>query len=972
MPDTQMKAQRKQAARRRRGLMLIGCTIALQQGVCSGQDSGAVTIGGVTYDHVDPGEPFVEAPRRPQDWKPPEPTAAQKSAGMIAYVTIDPGDYKPDRIPRQQEHVKALSAFLTQGEYEPVWFGVYGLDDLRDIEVTVEMAEVPLEVEVRHLHFWPQRTGWSHRTWYMTPELLLPCRDGKKTVPAKDGLLEERPFDLRAGGTAAFWLTLRTDSKAPAGTYQVVVTISSEGRPPLTLPLKVEVLPFGLRRPEDRHWMLYGDPEESNNFGGARWKLMSDEQLLTMLRDFARHGITGLVDVRIKVDLSDMKSGKVGVDVTEFKRIAALCRQAGLPGPYVCSADVHLWHIHQALGLAKDGFDANRPWPEALKSGVTAVARAVTAATCDIPRRWYYHGMDERDSRHKYAIQDFQCWRAGGVKTFATSGDLSFMSQAGIDVPCFHPGALETEEKARALRQFCAKGGREFWWYGTGCYSNPVNQEAEMFSNRYGAGYLFWKTDAKAQVCWTFARMNEDPFNDFDGMRDNTAGPKDAATAYARLKEPRDWGSYQETIPTIAWESLREGVDDYRYLYTLTTAISRARTSNSSAARDAASRAKIAVDALLSRVPWMNAINADRAADPNFNVRQMQRIRRAVADLILELEAAMSGEKAPRAKLPQANAALVIQVTESNPSPATSLPRIRVLPGQRPPKIDGILNDPCWQQASVASGFRYNASGRRADPLTFARMSYDENALYVAFDCREPAMGKLVAKQHGHDASTYLDDCIELFVAGDASGKYIHVVANTNGSIYDAVGLDPTAWDATIETKVATEAGGWTIELALPWKDLSRAGVVKSSRMSVNFCRSRYAAGAEQYSAWSAMPDTFHDHQHFGIALVQGAPALAKPPLQIPGSVSFVSSTRPVEIPFNVKIDSTQCAGGFKIRIQTETGGAPLIVELPAKPNEQRSIDLDIRGRTTLQISLLDASGKSACPTVTHIIFASP
>ena len=70
-------------------------------GAVHARADGPVTIGGVTYEAVDPGEPFTEAPRLEQDWAAPEPTAAEKASGLIAYVTPDAGDYKPYRIPRQ-------------------------------------------------------------------------------------------------------------------------------------------------------------------------------------------------------------------------------------------------------------------------------------------------------------------------------------------------------------------------------------------------------------------------------------------------------------------------------------------------------------------------------------------------------------------------------------------------------------------------------------------------------------------------------------------------------------------------------------------------------------------------------------------------------------------------------------------------------------------------------------------------------
>jgi len=41
-----------------------------------------VTIGGVSYDTVDEGEPFVELPAPAQDWAAPKPRMAESRAGM--------------------------------------------------------------------------------------------------------------------------------------------------------------------------------------------------------------------------------------------------------------------------------------------------------------------------------------------------------------------------------------------------------------------------------------------------------------------------------------------------------------------------------------------------------------------------------------------------------------------------------------------------------------------------------------------------------------------------------------------------------------------------------------------------------------------------------------------------------------------------------------------------------------------------
>ncbi len=243
---------------------------------------------------------------------------------MLAYVTSDAGDYKPDRTPKAEEHAAKLSAFLAQGQTEAVWVGVYGLADLPGLSATVDLKGAPLGVDVRHLHFWPQRTGWSSRQWYMTPELLLPCANGTEMVPATHGILEQKPFDLKRGETAAFWFTFTAGADAKPGVYQATVTLSSAGKASLTLPLTVEVLPFKLDRPRDKQWLLYADT--------FRWPAMSDAQVLAELRDFARHGITGLVEMPLgSEDLTQLKAGGGHLQCCSLQAPREALRRGGHP-----------------------------------------------------------------------------------------------------------------------------------------------------------------------------------------------------------------------------------------------------------------------------------------------------------------------------------------------------------------------------------------------------------------------------------------------------------------------------------------------------------------------------------------------------------------------------------------------------------------------------------------------------------------
>jgi hypothetical protein len=100
------------------------------------------------------------------------------------------------------------------------------------------------------------------------------------------------------------------------------------GKAALQLPLAVEVLPFKLQRPPDRYWLLYGDDQ--------RWMTMSEAQILAEMRDYSRHGMTGLISIGLGTpDLSHLKEGKVTYDASTYRRWTGLGRDGGLPGPHV-------------------------------------------------------------------------------------------------------------------------------------------------------------------------------------------------------------------------------------------------------------------------------------------------------------------------------------------------------------------------------------------------------------------------------------------------------------------------------------------------------------------------------------------------------------------------------------------------------------------------------------------------------------
>lgn len=842
------------------GLLVVCCTVTVWA------QTAAVTIGGVSYERIDPGETFTEGARPAQDWTPPAPTAAEAAAGMMAYLAPDPGDYRPYRLPRPQERTDRLQAFLTPGEDEAVTCGLYTLADLKGLTVSVDLKGAPVTVDIRQEHCWPQRTGWRSRQWYMTPELLLPCAGGKKTVPLRRGVLQEVPFDLAARQSQGLWLTLTAPDTAKPGRYNATVTVTSAGKQPLTLPLSIEVLPFKLQRPADRYWLLYGD--------AGRWTGMTDKQILGELRDYARHGMTGLIEIGLGTpDLSRLKDGKVTYDCSTYRRWTTLGRQGGLMGPHVIGSP----GANAVRDVVAPGADLEHgEWPAAVKEGVRTVARAAVDATRDLPR-WYYYGVDEPTGENTYAIQDYQAWHDGGAPTYATFYVPSFLEKASafLTAPCFVVGLVSAEKSAAEAREACEKTGAEFWWYGTGSYVNPFPQEGFMFHNRYGAGLLFWKSGAKAEASWTFCRPHEDVFNDFDGSLQNGAEPKDQCTAYPHMLKPDDWTTYQGALPTIAWESLREGKDDYLYLFTLTTLIKQARASNKPAAAQAATDAQAMLDGLVNGVAWVNPMGP-----VGFETNRLQQVRRMVADRIVTLQRVLAGQAYNPATQPGRSFDLIVRTTAAPRK--SSLPVLPIAKALAAPVVDGTLDEACWQQGAVADNFVDISNCAPAKLHTTARVMADERALYVGFDCPEPAMAEVAAKVKDHDGTVWMEDGVELFVAGAARRPYAHLIVTTANVLLDEVNQDAQAWNPKLQTAVAKSPNGWSVEIAVPWSELAAAGIKREPMMTLNFGRSRYTHDDPQpHTGWSCTYSGFHVPERFGLGLLQQGP-LALTGIQLP------------------------------------------------------------------------------------------
>ncbi len=66
---------------------------------------------------------------------------------------------------------------------------------------------------------------------------------------------------------------------------------------------------------------------------------------------------------------------------------------------------------------------------------------------------------------------------------------------------------------------------------------------------------------------------------------------------------------------------------------------------------------------------------------------------------------------------------------------------------EHPPTIDGVLDDPCWQDAPQATGFIDERSGELTQSQSVGRLVYTDKAIYLGVYLYDEMPDKIVARQ---------------------------------------------------------------------------------------------------------------------------------------------------------------------------------------------------------------------------------
>ncbi|MCH8292673.1 carbohydrate binding family 9 domain-containing protein [Candidatus Poribacteria bacterium] len=208
------------------------------------------------------------------------------------------------------------------------------------------------------------------------------------------------------------------------------------------------------------------------------------------------------------------------------------------------------------------------------------------------------------------------------------------------------------------------------------------------------------------------------------------------------------------------------------------------------------------------------------------------------------------------------------------------LRKIEAVQTNSPPKIDGKLDDSCWQKAAQTGEFIQfqPLSGEPASQQTKVYLLYDENRLYIGFECFKDDMNNLAANSTQRDSFFFSDDHVEVLVDTYLDGRNCYAFAlnplgtqtdrriTNEGANVRRGGSNPgsaISWDCDWDGRAAKYEDRWTAEFSIPFAEL-RFPKKNNPHVAwgINFWRNDESREEEQ--SWVDLADRQYAVSRFG------------------------------------------------------------------------------------------------------------
>lgn len=189
-----------------------------------------------------------------------------------------------------------------------------------------------------------------------------------------------------------------------------------------------------------------------------------------------------------------------------------------------------------------------------------------------------------------------------------------------------------------------------------------------------------------------------------------------------------------------------------------------------------------------------------------------------------------------------------------------------------PPQLDGVLDDACWEDASVGDEDWLTTKGKVAKQQTRVFSCYDDDHLYIAFRLYTRKPKDLKADETRDDFYVWRDESAEVFIdANHDHSSYCELEINPNNAEYDAWQHDKD-WECIWEHAVGFEKDAWVCEIAIDLASFEvrdgagnptgRMPLPTGDVWGINFARNDSVT--KESSSWPGTGASFHNAPAYG------------------------------------------------------------------------------------------------------------
>ena len=440
---------------------------------------------------------------------------AARKAGYVVFRHNSLELIEPSHVPDRKHVATNLTRDLARGEYDPIQIGIHGIaDDLKNIRVEVESD---LEVRIFRGNVSPPSDrnnipGWIHRA----------CLDESSVIET-----------VKNGKSGLFWIVFHAPHDTEPGVHQGKIRITGDragksAAPTTEVSFQVRVRPFLLQRARIPFWTYF-----YVNWGPAPLPAFttSDEWLGKIYRDMAEHGHTSVSFYGAGHQI-DLRRGLPPAQTRYTSKLFPLARKVGLTSP-----DIPCVSWVNTLGGPEGGDDDPTSLEQKKKGAAWLTEECRRQGWPEMVR----YGYDEpgyptgHGPRHEEDLRPFRevPMRVAAAMYPDTAYGLSEMH----DIWIVYAGRITPQMRAEAERL-----GAEVWTYT--CHTYPIYP----IRSRFYAGLYTWAHRLKGNTFWHYYAQHGFKFV---WMRPTDKGP----------------------MPTVSWETRRDGIDDYRALQMLEDSI---------------------------------------------------------------------------------------------------------------------------------------------------------------------------------------------------------------------------------------------------------------------------------------------------------------------------------------------------------------------------------------------------------------